>query len=520
MSRLRPAVNTSRSTGMRTTDLWDLAKAVTATNYARLVHPDNTTTDPLPLHDAIVTGQAYLVIPRPELLVLDVDLPSDPTRTADLLTHLDHLTTTAHHAGVPTWTVPSGRPGHSHTYLVTGTGPARARLAHWATSVGMDVRTHGIRPPGAPHRNGTTRAWDPTWAPQDVTSLLTAPANPTATSTLAAELCPVQLPQRLRAALRHGHDHAGYDSPSHARMALAIAVRARGGPLSLLRALLNEPTSPLGATFRRRASRWQEQELTRLWTKAGTWLTTSHPHTPTADLDDLTSALGDTAWTGVAGSNDLAVMEELIRRARNVPTTTVGVALGDLAVGAGVSRDTARASLRRLTHTGWVHVAAEHTARTTRMYALTIPQGLTRTGQARQVPERDDLGDLGTDITRRGGLGKVTMRVARTIATHGTISTPQLSETLQMNPPAVRHHLRKLHRAGVITGDRTGWTLTEHVGQVLTDLTEKAGTGGTRERQAQQVLARRHERASAREHARTRRQLWAGGGVSSSHRPG
>lgn len=480
---------------MLATDLLALAEAVTSLPHARTLGADNTASRPIPVDEAVRSGLAYLVTPRPGLLVVDLDLPKDPTRTADVLAAFDELITTARHTGVPTLVVPSGSPGHTHAYLVTGTGPHRARVATWARRHGLDVRDRGVRPPGAPHRALPGRAWDPDLNVAEVLAVLTAPADGDATAALARRLGTIDLPGRVMVAIRAGHARAGYPTPSHARMGLAVAIRARGGTRGLLATILGDRSSPLGATYRARPATWQRAEVERLWDKAGAWLATRNPDDPRQRLDLLAGAAHSWRWRGVAGGSDLAVLEELLRRARRVPTLTVGVSLSDVAVGAGVSRDTARAALGRLQAAGWVSVVCQETPRTTRTYALLLPPGADPTPGV--VPDAGSVGDLGADWARARGLGKVTTRVLRTLVGK-PMSTGELGRVLSMRSATVRYHLRKLLGAGLVTGTGARWLPVGDVTGVLEQVAVSLGVAGSRVRQQAQVLAERAARAAAR----------------------
>ncbi|SDF96075.1 hypothetical protein SAMN04487781_3092 [Cellulosimicrobium cellulans] len=474
-----------------------LADAVASAPRARMLATDNTASAPVPLDEAVASGRAYLVTPRAGLLVVDLDLPADPTRSADRVASLETLLHGAATHGVPHLRVPSGRPGHAHAYLAVGSGPERARLERWCTERGLDVRTRGIRPPGSPHRSGRGRAWHPEDTVEDVLAALTAAPSAEASAALASALCPLVLPGRVRTAVRHGHGAAGYDSPSHARMALAVGVRAHGGTPALVTAILRDATSPLGATFRAKPTDWQHVEIARVWAKAGAWIEAGGRPDPRDHLVQVAAAAAGWAWKGTAGGSDLAVLEELLRCATAVPTTTVGASLGKIAVGAGVSLDTARTALRRLGTAGWVRVVTQETPRTTRTYALLIPPGADTSGTG-HVPDRDALGDLGADIARWRGLGKVSMRVARTIGRTPGASTAALAQALHMATATVRYHLRKLTRARLLRGDPTGWALTGTVRVALDALSRHLGVDGTRNRQSAAMAHNARVRAAAR----------------------
>lgn len=495
-----------------------LACAVSAQRRARLLTPDNTASDPLPLAEAVASRRSYFVVPRNDLLVIDADLPEDPDAAAARAAAFDQLIESAHQCGVPHVVVASGRPGHRHGYLLMGTDRSRAMVEQWCRTRGLDVRDRGVRPPGSPHRDGrrVAAAIVPS-DPAAVVTVLSAPVDREAARRLGRRLLPIELPARIRAALRHGHAAAGYESPSHARMALAVAVRSRSGPRALLEMLLGDHWSPLGATFRSRNGRWQQQELRRLWDKASDWLA-QRPSVGKAvhEVDLWARAIASHRWSGMSGGTDLAVAEALHALAERVGTTAVGYALADLAVAAGIGLDTARASVRRLLATGWLAVVAEATPRTSRVYRLVIPTGkaLTpapgpgtagagagRTGGA--ATERlgapsgvgAALADLGGDLARWRALGKVTVRVARTLAETGPATVQVLAQQLQMAAASVRHHLRKLARNDLVGRVGGAWALTM-TEQDVEDLEVDFGVAGRREFERNHLQEQRAQRAA------------------------
>lgn len=486
-----------------------LARAVARSSFVHLLGPDNVAGPGVQLEVAVASGQAYFVTPRRELLVVDVDLPSDSSLTADVLSAFDFLVDAARRAGVPHVSVPSGRPGHQHGYFVVGTGPHRVRLERWCRERRLDVRTAGVRPPGTPHRLSVTTGWAPEVDVRRTVAVLRSSADDAATGRLANQLCPVELPSRILVAVRHGHERAGYASPSHARMALAVAVRARGGGPGLVEAILRDAGSPLGFTFRCKGVGWQRAEIVRIWDKAGAWIAAGGRPDPREHLRRVYATAAQSAWFGAAGGSDLAVLEELVRAAAAVPTTVVGVGLDALAVGAGVGVDTVRAALRRLIGAGWVRVQAQETARTTRTYALLVPAGSVTPnagGEAAELPLREEFGDLGSDIARRGGLGKASVRVGRWVARRPASSVADIGGALSMTARTVRYHLRKLSAAGLAAYTSSGWVLTAlrvHV----EDLAAAWGVCGSRERQQAAIVVRR----SARERGRATFARWRTG---------
>lgn len=470
-----------------------IVRAVTAQRRAFLLDADNSSSRTCSLAEAVGSGGAYFVVPRGDLLVVDEDLPEDAAAASERAGAFDVLIEAADRAGVPHVVVASGREGHRHAYLVLGGGRARLMVAQWARERGLDTRERGVRPPGSPHRDGRHLAVPiAPRTPDEVVSVLRSSPSPGASAALARHLVPVQLPARVRAALRHGHAAAGYESASHARMALAVAVRSRSGPRSLLEMLLNDLASPLGRSYRVRGGRWRQQELWRLWDKAGQWLS-SRPATSPAlgSVRRWRSSVRARAWSGMAGGTDLAVAEVFAATGLRAGGDLVGLALGDIAVAAGVGVDTARSSVTRLVRDGWLEVAVPATARTSRVYRLLVPPDCEVLDEL--DVDDDLLGDLGADLARWGALGKVTMRLARSLRA-GPAAVAELADALRMSAAAVRHHLRKLARCDLAVRCEGVWRCTA-APESVEELSLDFGTAGRRAFERAQLALRRQARA-------------------------
>jgi hypothetical protein len=494
--RLRTSGHVERLPVVDAGEALALARAVSRGPTAKLLRPDNRAAGTVSLAVAVASGQAYFVTPRAELCVIDADLPPDPVVAAARRLAFDLLVETADRCGVPHAVVSSGRAQHTHAYLVLPPGNRRATVESWCRDRGLDIRDRGIRPPGAPHRDGVGRAelLTPT-SPAAAAELLGKHPLPDPVRRLAHALTPVVLPPRVRSVLRHGHGAAGYESPSHARMATAVAIRAQQGPRSLLTQLLADTTSPLGETFRARAGDWQIQEVSRLWEKAGTWLRVRPSQSPVDDrLYTFRAAVAGHRWRGLAGGTDLAVLEAFAVSGCRAGTLSVGMALSDLGIAAGVSRDTARSSVRRLLAEGWLLQVAAATVRTSRVYQLRIPGEVQRTPGA--VPLTAAVsGDLGADVARWRGLGKLTMRIARTVEGLGRAEVAQLTTLLGMTPGAVRYHLRKLARVGLAAATARCWVVRITAG-AAERVSVELGVAGARDRQRLLVSEVRTQRAA------------------------
>lgn len=479
-----PAVNEQRDVAA--------ALALSRSDVARPVHADNTGGVSGRLREVAAQGGAYLVVPKVHILAVDVDLPADAAQAAARDRAADELVAAAHRAGVPTLVAPSGRVGHRHVFLVVGVGNNRVRLERWCRERGLDVRNQGIRPPGSPHRSGARPDVDVAAA----AAVLTRPVDDDASRALASALCPMVLPGRVRAAVNGGHQAGGYASPSHARMALAVAVRARGGSISLVEAILRDPGCALGETFRRRPAGWQRAELVRVWSKAGVWIASDPRRGVHAAVRAVAGAAQRWPWRGQAGGSDLSVLEELIRVAVRVGSTDVGVALPDLAVGAGLSVDTARRSVRRLAAGGWLVELVPATATTSRVYRLCCPPGAQPEPEPADVAVAGLFGDLGADVARRGAMGKVSTRVARFVHHHPGVTVVQVAQALGMSVRSAAFHLRKLAGGRLVRRAASAWVSTVTAVAVVA-VCAAAGSLGAQETQRAQVAASRARRRAA-----------------------
>lgn len=465
---------------MRTVERLALARVVARSDYAREITERNHGGRALRVGEAVALEGAFFVLPRRELLVVDLDVVD-----GDAVGAFEGLVAAAKRAGVAHLVCSSGQVGHRHGYFVVGgAGPLRAQLVQWCRARGLDVRDRGVRPPGTPHRSGVGRVELPDGVGVDeAIAVLGAGVDEGAVEEFVSLVCPVRLPGRVQVAVRYGHSRAGYASPSHGRMALAVGVRARGGSAALLGAILRDEQVVLGETFRMRDERWQAVEIRRLWDKAGVYLAQETGEGGFEAVRRVWAGVECGDWGGVAGGSDLAVLEEFFRVGFRVGSVRVGVSLLDVAVGAGVSLDTARVAVRRLVSAGWLQVVVEETARTSRVYELCLPAGVeVGDGVVGEVLPRGVFGDLGADEARWGALGKATVRVGRVVAAGVGLSVGAIGKKLRMRRASVRYHLRKLVSLGLVSERAVGW-----VGHVSRETVQWVcgvlGVDGVRQRQ-------------------------------------
>lgn len=300
-------------------------------------------------------------------------------------------------------------------------------------------------------------------------------------------------------------------------MALAVALRARGSTMRYLQALLENARHPLGATYRARPVSWRSAELARLWQRAGSYLA-AEAERARGDAETVARwcrALRSGDWRGMAGASQLALAEEVGRRARASGRTRVLLPLTTAALGAGISLSTARRCLRRLVAKGWLALAQAPGPTCASVYALSIPTAHRATTSevdgahgalSAEAPPIWELrgGDLGADMARWRALGKSAVRVLRELS-DGPLGPEELAARLTVTPATVRAHLRRLAELGLVRADGGRW----QAGSFDADeVAERFGARGRRSRDEAVYAAARQARKEARQ-ARARWQRTA-----------
>lgn len=475
-------------------DLLSLARAVSSTGRGFVVRPDNRAGRWDTIDALVKAGEPFAVVPRDGLAVLDLDVTGlSELQVAARTRAFDQVASACRSAGLTPLIVASGRPGHRHLFVPFHPN-FRHELASWAAGNGLDLRTQGIRPPLVPHRATHPPTLLEPATPGAARRCLEQDASPGASAAVLHALSAPRLSQRMRRLLREGHAAVGYQSPSHGRMALAVAARAAGFGPTWLETALRDPRNRLGDTYRGRPRNWQRDELDRLWSKAGRWLegrpARPAPITGREDaLDTLAhwvGALRRVSWAGMAGATDLAVAEALATYGARAGGVVLAAAQADVAIAAGVSEDTARRSLRRLVHAGWCRIEYEATATYARTYRLTVPDDLS--GGAPPVSPAD-IGQLGADLARWAGIGKSAARVLRELHADQAVTLAALSDRLRATRTAIRLQLRKLSHYGLAVAENGGWRLGPADPDMLADQFGVAG----RAAQEEDLLARRRQ---------------------------
>jgi DNA-binding MarR family transcriptional regulator len=283
-------------------------------------------------------------------------------------------------------------------------------------------------------------------------------------------------------------------------MAVAVSVKARGGTVGLLGALLCDTSNKLGVSFRERSGSWQSVELDRLWHKASLFLAASTAVSPSVAWHEAAAAQ---VRTGKSGVSELAVIECFAQRGLSCHTDLIAFALDELAVTAGVSRTTARAVTRRLVDSGWLAVKDKPSATAATLWALTIPADSQPA--CAPAPNASPSGfldiPLGSDAGRQGSVGKAPLRVLRLVEAAGPdgITAQDAAAVLGVTAQTVRRHLGVLSSFALVvqqdnpspTRQRTRWRRGEGS---LQSAAEVSGTAGAELRDRRALAAKRRER--------------------------
>ena len=140
-------------------------------------------------------------------------------------------------------------------------------------------------------------------------------------------------------------------------------------------------------------------------------------------------------------------------------------------------------------------MAHPETASTPRAYALKVPGA--QVAPNRPVPIRMSFGDLGADLARWSGLGKVTMRVARALHDSPPRTVPDLGAELSMPPATVRYHLRKLRSLRLANRIGAGWSLEPDT-DAWEGVADVLGVAGIGQAQSEALKEQRAARAAKR----------------------
>lgn len=246
-------------------------------------------------------------------------------------------------------------------------------------------------------------------------------------------------------------------------------------------------THPLGSFMRRWPKRDAQRELQNAWRLAERRLRENRaqiePH-----LEQLRRASAQ-PWTGQSGGSDLAVLQAIERLARRYGRLPVVAPVGEVAVIAGVARTTARRSLRRLCHDGWLVQVKGHTQTMAATYDLgPMVSVVVSTTAPVQV-------ELGCEAARRSGVGRAKVRLWSLL-----VETPQttnsLAHQLGRAPGTIRRQLGQLAQHDLAERRGGGWSQGP---ATLEEVADRLGLKGVEARERDRLVRYRTGRRLALE---------------------
>ena len=438
------------------------------------------------LRDLVAGDACYTTQVASRLLAVDLD-------DIHAVPAFDALLKALWTAGIDPLVCLSGGGSHRrHLFVPAPTGRRRTAWRIALQARGLDVRL-SMRPPLTKHRSaGRSVPEVPLDASEILTKLVSVDqATAQAKWSVAGQVLggAAALSDRMLRVLHLGHSGSGYRSPSEGRMALAAAVYGTGGTDTEVVALLDEPGFALGDSWRRRGARWRDQELTRLREKAMAYLQ-REAGTQIMTRDDAVDAVS--RWRGAVDAKVthgrtaatlLAVAEGLAMLASKRGGPRFVASFDEIAIEAGVSRDTAKRSMDALTKSKLVRRDLVGGGRFAPLWVL-LGRG-ERTGAP--------LISLACDTARWAGLGKTTVRIARLLSTE-PVRPATIGTQIGIGNEGVRRHLRKLRDAGIVEQQPDGWALTGSIEAAAHTL----GTDGMREEQSAALQERRDQRQALR----------------------
>jgi DNA-binding MarR family transcriptional regulator len=186
-------------------------------------------------------------------------------------------------------------------------------------------------------------------------------------------------------------------------------------------------------------------------------------------------------WSSISGGSERAVAEALGRWALTRGGIEFTAGVEEIAIEAGLTRNSARRSLRQLEAADLIRRIGAPGPRTASRWKLIIdaPTGNSETPMA--------LGGLEVDWARWRAVGKTSTMVWRRCIAGAT--SKELACEFGIGQQAVRKHLAKLSRFGLVRREGLLW-FAEHP----ENINERFATQGTRARQTAELLRRREER--------------------------
>lgn len=500
--------------------------------HARAIDAENRNAGRLPgIAEATDTGTAYMVNVAPDVLALDVDTDPDDhaaRRSAEALA--DQLAAD----GWPVLRVASGRPGHLHLWAVIPDADALDRAKFAAITAGWSPRAV-MRPPGAPHRSGL-----PALVLDDPAAF--ADAVEAARADEAAEV-PDRDRYDWRRILRTGKLPASLDlvppgvGAGYWRVLwIAVGAARAGLTLDQLRAELADEANRGGVAYRRRLTRTAKSHADH-WLDAYVWPKAAsnarkRPEVPAdatearRQLDRIRAAVEATAWTGIGGATDRAVIVAILDRAHARGSLTPTMSLREIAEAAPCHRNTAKAATDRIRAAGWLLVAERgrgttdldadgsyrERANATR-WRLRLPaEHRARTCDTEGTPPaRTSLSGTSArarlDACRWRGLGLNAPRVLDALDAYGPMTSRALADRLGLSWGNLRYRLvPRMVALGLLVRTGDAFALADDLADALVDAAASFDLDGKADEVAAQHAEERAGYLDHRERTRADRE--------------
>lgn len=258
--------------------------------------------------------------------------------------------------------------------------------------------------------------------------------------------------------------------PGRAEMKVVTSMRNRGWNERQVREALLDSRNRAGYLVRREA-RAKGQPAARhrvrnLIEHADAFIAAHPPlesrHEAVALLVEFRAAADRTPWPGRGGSTDRKVLEALLRLAERGGGPVFRGSERQVEEQANVSRNTVRASLRRLQASGWLVHTAKGTVERGTTWTLRVPTNATA-----PVPLQGEGLTIGAvtfatlvahDASAAGCLGATGMRVlSLLLSSEDRLTASEMAGRLGVSVKTVRVWLRRIESAGlgVVAEDRT-----------------------------------------------------------------
>ncbi len=265
--------------------------------------------------------------------------------------------------------------------------------------------------------------------------------------------------------------------------------------------LLSDPQNKGGfASFRRKRPdprRWFDQDWARAKRKvasrpklAGRQEAVFMAHTLREEADVM-------SWKGTAGASDHAVYDALLGIGEQLSKLVdVGASVRQVAERAGLGRDAASNSLKRLRARGLITQTFSGHGKDPARWNLMPSLRSISDNQPHTVSDvvgPDCPGGFADDCWRWRGMGKSKFQVWRLLGTEPVV-TRDLADALGVRPRTVQQHLNRLEEVGLATRQADGWVKGPDTPQQVGELLPTAGAGARQaERHATERQAYREQ---------------------------